>query len=101
MNARELSRLIENDLATHKLVWHGRPIDQCLVEPVEITCLNSHASNQPERYWLVFEEGPNPGQGYKVVYDEELCEFGLAVAGEVEPIIIGIYGSFVETLHSM
>lgn len=103
MTSNELSTLIAGDLAANRseLIWHGRAIDQCLLEPAKVTCLNSHADNQPEQYWLVFEEGPNAGAGYKVVYEEESGEFGLAVTGETEPVVVGIYGGFVETLNSM
>jgi hypothetical protein len=103
VTSSELSQLIAIDLAAHQgqMIWGGRPLDRCLVKPTKIVCLNSHAENQPENYWLVFEEAPSPGEGYKVVYDEELREFGLAVAGVVEPVVIGIYGGFVDTLNSM
>jgi len=63
--------------------------------------LNGHADDAPEDLWLVFEEGPTPGEGYMVVYDDGLNEFGLAVQGTTDPVVIGFYGGFVETLKSM
>ncbi len=103
MTPQDLIHLIERDTALNqsKLSWHGRPFQQCLQEPRKVRVLNSHSNNDPEELWLVFEEGPNPGEGYKVVYDETLGIFGLAVAGTPEPVLIGLYGGFVETLNSM
>jgi hypothetical protein len=100
---QQLTHLIQEDLkqAGTAFVWHGRPLDECLQKPEKRRFLNSHADNAPEDLWLVFEEGPTPGHGYMVVYDESLNEFGLAVQGTPDPVVIGIYGSFLETLNSM
>jgi hypothetical protein len=103
MTPQELTRLIEEELALAGagFVWHGRSLRECLREPAKRRFLNSHANNAPEDLWLVFEEGPTSGEGYMVVYDEGLNEFGLAVHGTTDPVLIGIYGGFVETLNSM
>jgi hypothetical protein len=103
MTPQELTVLIEADLdrAGPSFPWHGRPLRDCLLKPAKRRFLNSHADDAPEEFWLVFEEGPNPGEGYMVVYDEGLNEFGLAVQGNTDPVVIGIYGGFVETLNSM
>ena len=100
---QQLTRLIEEDLkqAGTAFVWHGRSLSKCLQEPEKRRFLNSHADNTPEDLWLVFEEGPTPGEGYMVVYDESSNEFGLAVQGITDPVVIGLYGGFVETLNSM
>ena len=46
-----------------------------------------------------FDEYPdNPGHGYKIVFDEETGNFGLASAGDC---IVGFYGSFMEAFHGM
>jgi len=100
---QDVVRIIEEDLTRGgaTLVWLGRPLRECLQVPVRRRFLNSHSNNEPEDLWFVFEEGPNSGEGYKVVYDEDLGEFGLAVQGVTEPVLIGYYGGFVETLNSM
>jgi len=36
-----------------------------------------------------------------VVYDDGLNEFDLVVHGTTDPVVIGFYGGFVETLNSM
>jgi hypothetical protein len=93
MTPQELAQLIEDDIASNQdaLSWRGRPFRECLQEPKKVRVLNSHNNNEPEDLWLVFEEVPNAVEGYKVVYDESLGEFGLAVAGITEPVLIGIY----------
>ncbi len=103
MTPAELVRLIEADLARAgtAFTWGGRPLSQCLQKPAKRRFLNSRDDDAPEELWLVFEEGPEPGEGYMVVYDEQSDEFGLAVQGSADPVVIGFYGGFVETLNSM
>ena len=103
MTPQELTSLIEADLdrAGSGLAWHGRPLRDCLLKPAKRRFLNSRTDDAPEDLWLVFEEGPNPGEGYMVVFYDGLNEFGLAVQGVTDPVVIGIYGGFVETLNSM
>ena len=103
MTPLELTRIIEDDIkrAGSAFTWQGRSLSECLREPSKQRFLNSHNNDEPEELWFVFEEGPQPSEGYKVVYDEELEMFGLAVNGITEPVLIGLYGGFVETLNSM
>jgi hypothetical protein len=103
MTPQALLQLIGDEIknSNEPIFWPGRPIPECLLEPKRQRFLNSHNNDEPEELWLVFEEGPNPGEGYKMVYDEELNLFGLAVEGEKEPVLIGFYGNFLETLNSM
>ena len=95
--------MIDEDLRTagSRLAWQGRPIEECLLKPKKAQFFSSIQDEEPEDLWLVFEEGPNPGEGYKVVYDEALRMFGLATNGINKPVIVGFYGGFVETLNSM
>ncbi len=103
MTPEDITLIIENDLvrAGSNLVWGGRPLRECLQVPTKRRFLNSHNNDVVEECWLVLEEGPEPGEGYKVVYHEQENMFGLAVNGIVEPVLIGLYGGFVETLNSM
>ena len=103
MTPQELTSLIEADLerAGSGFVWHGRPLRDCLLKLAKRCFLNGRTNDAPEDLWLVFEEGPNPGEGYMVVYDDGLNEFGLVVHGDTDLVVIGIYGGFVETLNSM
>ncbi len=103
MTPKDLTRIIEEELARAGpgFVWHGRALGECLQEPKKLRFLNSHNNDEAKELWLVFEEGPEPGEGYKVVYDEDLSLFGLAVNGITDPVLIGLYGGFVETLNSM
>jgi hypothetical protein len=65
VTAQELTRIIEEELAQAggTLSWFGRPLSECLQEPAERQFLNSHNNDAPEDLWLVFEEGPKPGEG--------------------------------------
>ena len=58
--------------------------------------------NEIVEVWLVFEENPTERNGYKIIYSEDQG-FGLMIPGidENVPIIIGFYGSFLETLFGM
>ncbi|MDA1195099.1 MAG: hypothetical protein O2894_07930 [Planctomycetota bacterium] len=82
---------------------HGVELKRCLVVPPERrTFLDSFNSNQPIDLWLVLREDPDSKDGYEVVFCEEEGEFGLAVPDGNKPgTLIGIYGSFPETLASM
>lgn len=103
MTPQELTRLIEEDIASNRdaFHWYGRPFRDCLREPRKIRVLDSFRNDEPEDLWLVFEEASGEEQGYKVVYHESLGAFGLAVAGTPEPVLIGFYGGFVDTLNAM
>lgn len=103
MTPHQLTRLIQDDLASNaaSLSWHGRPLHECLCEPRKQRFADSFNNNEAIDLWLVFEENASPDQGYKVIYSERDGEFGLATAGVNDPVLIGIYGGFVETLNSM
>ncbi len=103
MTPQELTDIIDAELesASDPPGWRGRPLRECLLKPEKHCFLNSHNGNEPENLWLVFEEGPKSGEGYKIVYDEELNLFGLAVDGTHDSVLMGLYGSFLETLNSM
>lgn len=103
MTSDEISRIIAEDLrsASTQLAWYGRPLEECLLTPRRMPFFSSLQDEEPEDLWLVFEERPTPGEGYRVVFDEDLRMFGLATSGADKPVLIGLYGSFVETLNSM
>ncbi len=103
MNPDDLSKLIAEDLQKNaaSLSWYGRPIAECLCVPRKMEFVDNFNKDELVQLWLVFEEDPNIREGYKVIFSEVDKEFGLAVAGKKEPVLIGIYGGFVETLNSM
>ena len=69
--------------------------------PEERRFLDASNQNEPVTLWLVFAESAQPLAGYSVVYSEQERAFGLVTPGTVEPVLLGFYGGFVETLNSM
>jgi hypothetical protein len=53
--------------------------------------------------WIVLEEIPEQNTGYKIVFDENIRQFGLAYNDSqiMESDFLGIYGSFLDTLKAM
>jgi hypothetical protein len=61
---------------------------------------------QRKSYWLVLDEQPGDlEKGYQVIYDEREDMFGLAtkttVVSKEAGYLVGLYGSFVDTLNNM
>ena len=49
----------------------------------------------------MLEEYPENKDGYKIVFDEDMKQFGLATPGKCIDLFIGYYGSFLQTLEGM
>lgn len=99
MESSDISRLIRDELSSL-----SRPLksfvnlDRCLVAPHRMT-FAGHAEGDTWDLWLVLEEQPETKSGYKVVFDEETKQFGLATG--TRNVFIGFYGTFVQTLEGM
>jgi hypothetical protein len=91
---RELSKLIADDLAANPDFSNSHRIDigASLAAPTRLTCEDSLRDNASLDLSLVLEECPGGKHGYLVVFDEERCQFGLAVPGKRDPVFIGYYG---------
>jgi hypothetical protein len=73
-----------------------------LIDPKIISCIDPTGGNdEPEDYVLVFIEGD--GNGYQIVFDESMNEFGLTIKNRsgFGYTFIGYYGSFCETVDNM
>jgi hypothetical protein len=72
-----------------------------LIAPKVISCIDpTNDNDEPESYTLVFIEGD--GDGYQIVFDESMNQFGLAVRNESDGYtFIGNYGTFCEALDNM
>jgi hypothetical protein len=103
MNAEDIKKIIADELGGRETVpnWHGISLEKCLVEPVKQEYEDSFNKDEVVKLWLVLEERPDDGDGYKIVFDEEMNEFGLATPGNGLDVFIGYYGSFLETLEGM
>jgi hypothetical protein len=81
---------------------NGVDLERCLVTPSRRVYEDSFREGQTIELWLVLEERPGEGSGYKIVFDEGTRRFGLAASSTAgRDVFIGFYGSFVETLEGM
>jgi len=102
--SRKVANIIQAELDQKgsALNWHGVSLDRCLLDPVLRQFEDSFNDGEVLKMWLVLEENPETLDGYKIVYDPEENEFGLALSGKgALPVFIGYYGSFVDTLEGM
>lgn len=108
MEPAEIKRVILDELIARNIdSWHGITKDnlhQMLVEPTVIELVDF--SGQRSKYWLVLDEQPEDlNDGYLVVYDEQENLFGLATKTAIQSketgLLIGLYGSFIDTLNNM
>jgi hypothetical protein len=111
MTPQELEQIIQREIAENHgaLSIPGANLNASLVTPYKIQATNrivkdGQIFNDLEEVWVVWEETPGEVIGYKIYYDESVYEFGLlsnGLASDQYPIILGAYGSFLETLRSM
>ena len=82
---------------------HGVDLRKCLVQPQKMRFYLDMSSDKQEEYWLVLEEIPEDGSGYKIVFDENTGMFGLATSDVKtdKNYFIGLYGNFLETVDAM
>ncbi len=103
MTASEIKEIIARELQVepdHTNV-SGLDLTKCLIEPTKQTYKESNDSNEPYELWTVLEEREDKN-GYKIYFDEETNQFGLAIKSDTEALInIGYYGTFLKTLYSM
>lgn len=105
MKASEVSAIIEQEIDGN---WsrsnaHGVDLKRCLiVPPVKRIYEDSFKEGETLALWLVLEEIPESSTGYKIVFDEASGMFGLAISGaHNNDVLIGFYGTFLETLEGM
>jgi hypothetical protein len=104
MTPSEISELISAEVLDD---WslsnaHGIDLKKCLVTPTKRVYEDSFRAGQTIELWLVLEEKPEDGSGYKIVFDEETRSFGLATSSlKGRDVFLGFYGNFVETLEAM
>jgi hypothetical protein len=111
VNAADVSKIIEDEIAAIDEDWltrfennpHGLDLSRCLITPERVLCKNSFPGfrdGKPFEAWLVLEELPT-NDGYRIIFDEKLRKFGLACGTRREPVFIGWYGSFLNTVQGM
>jgi hypothetical protein len=93
MLAQEIQKRIEADANGANLNSFGWNFRSHLLQEPKLYDLKDHAGN-PYEVWVVLQQ---PNDGYQIVFDPEILEFGLATGG----VVIGTYGSFMDALNAM
>lgn len=103
MTQEELIQLIEGEISDEwsRSNLHGVDLKMCLVPPTKQIYEESFKKNGTIDLWLVLEEEPVAKSGYKIIFDEKIKQFGLAVCGDDKDVLIGYYGMFLETPRGM
>ncbi|MFM9951531.1 MAG: hypothetical protein ACKV1O_26585 [Saprospiraceae bacterium] len=109
MTKQDLQQIIKIAIASNSMDnWYGiskENIEDHLIEPALVNFIDA-SSGQIKEYWLVLDEDPSDKtHGYQIVYDQKENMFGLATKTNIETknigVVIGLYGSFIETLNGM
>jgi hypothetical protein len=112
VTAEDVSKVIADEVAAAGKDWltrgennpHSLDLSRCLIKLERVLCQNTfpgfRGGNSFEA-WLVLEELPNNDEGYRIIFDEELREFGLACGTRRSPVFIGWHGSFLNTVQGM
>jgi hypothetical protein len=99
MESSDITKLIQSELSSRSQpLKSGVNLDRCLVAPRRVT-FAGHGEGDTWDLWLVLEEQPETKTGYKIVFDEETKQFGLATGAR--NVFIGFYGTFIQTLEGM
>jgi len=104
MSPEEVSKIIADEIGRDRKHsnWHGCDLRRCLVTPERRLFADARDASQAHEMWLVLEEHPDTHTGYRIVFDEEAREFGLAIEGkDGRDVWIGNYGTFIETFDGM
>ena len=105
MNSEDIAQIVLKEIGDD---WnhsnhHGVELRKCLVQPQKMCFYLDTNSEKQEEYWLVLEDIPEDGSGYKIVFDENTSMFGLATSDvkSNRNYFIGLYGNFLETVDAM
>src|SRR3989442_612845 len=109
MTSQKLEQIIQGEIESNQIEnWHGitkENIQQHLIKPILIDIVTAW-NNQLNKYWLVLDERPDDKKiGYQIIFDEKESKFGLATKTGTKTngigVMIGLYGSFINTLNGM
>ena len=99
MQSSEITNLIQAELSSCSGSLKARPdLGRCLVAPTRASFAGK-GEGELSDFWLVLEERPETEDGYKIVFDEQTRQFGLATGKQ--KMFIGFYGTFLQTLEAM
>jgi hypothetical protein len=105
MTSEEVRAIVESEIAGD---WsrtnpHASALRRCLISPVKRSFEDFDLFQRGMvELWVVIEGFPDERRGYKIVYDEEHRNFGLACMGNKgHEFYLGPYGSFIKTFEMM
>lgn len=104
MTPDEVRRIVEAEIGNAWGLPYDEHLKRYLVTPRKVKCRNTFPKlkkGKPIEMWIVFEEPSNAPTGYVVVFDEKQRAFGLAVWDANIPVLLGYYGTFLNTLEGM
>jgi hypothetical protein len=108
MTPTTLTWMILQELDSHQKIssFHFENTEEvktCLLEPFKADF--SFFTGEVKSLWVVLDEVPNDKQsGYLIIFDEDEEMFGLGIKPSNENeagYLIGLYGSFTDTLRNM
>ncbi len=103
MTSSELKKIISLELQAESNLKNvfGLDLTNCLIEPTKQRYKNSNDSIDIYELWTVLEEREDKN-GYKIYFNEDTNEFGLAIKSDKDELIdLGGYGTFLKTLYSL
>jgi hypothetical protein len=109
MTSQEIFEIVMNEINAGWSLANaqGLNINKCLLsQPVKMQFMEYSAKMDNPRcveLWLVLQENPDGKTGCMIVFNEQRNRFGLAIsdAPDKPAIILGYYGSFLDTLLGM
>ena len=101
MTSEDIEKLIRSEIGdkmnTSNL--HGINLAECLIKPVKQKYISALDNSKTFDLWTVLIESED---GYRIFYDEDENEFGLANSSLNDDLVhLGYYGTFLETLAGM
>ncbi len=98
---QHISTLVNGDLPQLDLSLREW-VTKHLAQPRKIEVLASINGHETIQVWLITDNVGHHDSAYRVVFDEQKDQFGLAVASaNQDHWYMGSYGSFAETVDSM
>lgn len=101
MTRKEITQIIEKEISGDWSItnWHNVDLKRCLVRPRKK--LFNNYKDKPEKFWLVLEECPETLECFKIVFNDETKQFGLAQFSEPYDFILGWHDSFLAAFKAM
>jgi hypothetical protein len=104
MSPQEVTKIIVDEIGDDwkHSNWHGCDMRVCLITPERRLFSHALDESKTREMWVVFEEHPDTHTGYRIFFDGETRQFGLAIEGKNgRDIWLTYYGTFMQTFEGM